>query len=62
MDQETSTAINNLRDFLETNMLTKQQAEERFEILPTKDDVLEVMQDVLSLKSEVATLRIMSLK
>lgn len=38
MDQETSTAINNLRDFLEKNMMTRVEIEERFDQLPTRED------------------------
>ena len=38
MDQDTKQALDNLRDFLSEHMVTKQEIEERFETLPTKND------------------------
>jgi len=38
MDQDTKQAFDNLRDFLSEHMVTKQEIEERFETLPTKQD------------------------
>jgi uncharacterized protein DUF2730 len=51
MDQDTKAALDKLRDFLRNNMATKQEIEEKFETLPTKDDFHQLQRSVEGIAS-----------
>ena len=58
MGEETSAEIKNLGAFLEKNIFTKAELEQRFETLVTQEDVLELKQDLSTLKSQLTSLKI----